>query len=266
MSGQAAATPAPQVGRADILRGLADVCLRPGDVVLVHSSLSAFGRVDGGADAVIDALLEAVGPAGTVVVPTFTWDSFHDQHGVVFDMRETPSEVGKITEVFRRRPQALRSPHLCHSVAAIGRHAAALTRDTPSAYGPDSAFDTLIRLDAWNLFLGVGCTSCTALHAVEEQMQVPYRQHRDFRDCAVVFPDGHREASRAIEFLRRSGFTNDLGKMDRVLAARGVLHAARVGNAALTNVRIRDIVAITRYHLSHDINFLLTPDSRPQAN
>ena len=60
------------VHKEDIVRGLGELGLRPGDVVLVHSSLSSFGYVEGGADAVIDALLDAVGPEGTVMVPTLT--------------------------------------------------------------------------------------------------------------------------------------------------------------------------------------------------
>ena len=60
------------VTKDNIIKGLTSVGLNQGNVVLVHSSLSSFGYVEGGADAVIDALLETVGPAGTVVVPTFS--------------------------------------------------------------------------------------------------------------------------------------------------------------------------------------------------
>lgn len=252
--------------KSDIRKGLTAVGLCPDDVVLVHSSLSSFGTVDGGADAVIDALLETVGPGGTVVMPTFTWDRFHDKHGEVFDLVKTPSETGRITEVFRHRPHALRSPHFCHSVAAIGPQAAALTRDTPSVYGPDSTFDMLFRLNAWNLFLGVTCTSCTALHAVEEQMRVPYREFRDFKDCTVIYPDGRQALSNSVEFLRKPGFRNDLGKMDAVLAKHQVLRTTTVGKATLTNVRIRDVVAVTRRCLADDIYFLLAPECRPDRS
>ena len=55
------------VTKTDIVRGLRDVGIREGDIVGVHSSLSKFGYVEGGADAVIDALLEAVGSSGSVV-------------------------------------------------------------------------------------------------------------------------------------------------------------------------------------------------------
>ena len=60
------------VRRDDIVRGLRALGLAPGDVVLVHSSLGSLGHVEGGADAVIDALLDTVGTEGTVLVPTLT--------------------------------------------------------------------------------------------------------------------------------------------------------------------------------------------------
>jgi len=252
------------VTRTEILTGLTAVGLRPGDVALVHSSLSAFGHVEGGAETVIDALLAAVGDIGTVVMPTFTWGSFYDKSGVVFDMRETPSETGKITEAFRHRPGALRSAHICHSVAALGPHAPQLVRDTPSAYEPGSVFDTLIALNAWNLFLGVSFGCCTALHAVEEMMRAPYRQHRDFRDCTVIHPDGTATPSNSIEFLRKDGYWNDFGKMGAVFADHGVLHTAVVGNATLTNVRIRDVIDITTDFLRDDIYYLLAKGCRPE--
>ena len=57
-------TSSPAVTRADVVQALITVGVAPGDTVFAHSSLRAFGHVGGGADTVIDALMEAVGPAG----------------------------------------------------------------------------------------------------------------------------------------------------------------------------------------------------------
>ena len=114
----------PLVTRADIVAGLRAIGLQPGDLVQVHSSLSAFGYVEGGADAVVDALLEALGPDGTLMVPTFN-------HGreKVFDPATSPSVNGKITEALRTRPEAHRSVHPTHPYAAIGPLAEWLTSE-----------------------------------------------------------------------------------------------------------------------------------------
>ncbi|MEA3402272.1 MAG: AAC(3) family N-acetyltransferase [Armatimonadota bacterium] len=251
------------VTRSDILTGLRDVGIQAGDVVLMHSSLSAFGWVEGGADAVIDAVLEAVGEAGTIVVPTFTWGPFHDAETAVLDLERTPvkDEVGIIPETFRRRPDARRSTHMCHSVAAIGPHTDEVMGEGVSSFGEGSSFDRLYQLDSWNLLLGVGFTSCTALHAVEERAEVPYRYHRTFYGSTVVMPDGTELASNSIELLRYGGYRNDFGKMRQVLGEAGVLRVTTIGEAEVINVRIRDIMDVTMEHMRRDIGFLLTPTS-----
>ncbi len=247
-----------KVHRGDIEAGLRAVGLGLGDLVFAHSSLSAFGRVAGGADTVIDALLAVVGGEGTAVMPTFTWDRFHDERGAVFNIANTPSEVGAITEAFRHRPDARRSSHICHSVAAIGPQAEAVMGDGVRPFGAGSTFEQLVRLDSWYLFLGVGFEVCTALHHVEEMQQVPYRYYRDFRDSVVVFPDGRRCPSQAIEYLRRDGYRNDLAKAGPILAEAGVLRTTEVGDATVMNTRIRDIVEIIGRRVETDPYFLVT--------
>ena len=253
----------PAITGAEIAKALATIGIAPGDTVFAHSSLRAFGYVEGGADAVIDALTEAVGPTGTVAMPTFTWDSFHDKTGVAFDIVRTPSETGRITEVFRQRPGAIRSPHICHSVAAAGAHAQEITQDSPSVYGKGGPFDTLLRLNAWNLFLGVSFGSCTALHMAEEQARVPYRQNRAFHDCRVIHPDGSVTASASVEFLRKPGYWNDFSRVEAVFEREGVLRQARVGPARILNIRIRDVVNIARRLLDEDVYCLLAAECHP---
>ncbi len=256
------------VTQSDIIEGLREVGLTEGDVALVHSSLSAFGWVEGGADTAIDALLEAVGDTGTIVVPTFTWGPFHDAETAVLDLVETPvkDEVGIIPETFRKRPEARRSTHICHSVAAIGPHTEQVMGEGISSFGEGSTFHQLYRLDAWCLLMGATFSSCTELHAVEEAMDVPYRYHRTFHGSTVVMPDGTVEPSRAIEYLRLAGYRNDFAKMREVLAGHDVLRIARVGEAELINVRIREIFDITCEYMREEIGYLLTETSRQRMH
>lgn len=260
-------TDTPNVTHEDILSGLCEVGLSEGDVVLVHSSLSAFGHVEGGADTVIDALLDAVGDAGTVVVPTFTWGPFHNAHGVTLDLRNTSckGEVGIIPETFRLRENARRSTHICHSVAAIGPHTV-FVMGGPRSFGEGSTFHQLYELDAWNLLLGVEFTSCTELHAVEEYMAVPYRRHRTFADSTVILEDGIEAPCGSLEFLRYGDYANDFGKMRAVLDRHDVLRTTEIGDALVTNVRIRDIFDVTRGYMQEDIGFLLNDESRERLS
>ncbi|NUP99123.1 MAG: AAC(3) family N-acetyltransferase [Armatimonadetes bacterium] len=248
-----------QVTAAELRDGLAAVGLTAGEVVFVHSSLSAFGHVVGGADTVIDALLATLGPEGTLVMPTFTWNAFHAAQRVEFDLVKTPCETGRIPETFRQRPGVQRSLHLCHSVAALGPQSEAVMGDGIHPFARGGSFDALYRLGAWNLMLGTGFGCCTALHAAEELERVPYRAYRHYPGSIVILPDGSRVASKACEFLRRDSSVNDFAKFEGVLAADGLLRTVQVGEATLHNARIRDVIDVARRLLAEDVTALSRP-------
>ena len=91
--------PHSKVTKDDIAGELVGLGVPRGGLLFVHSSLSAIGEVEGGADAVVDALLEALGPEGTLVVPTFTYADPHDYPDSIdpkwiFDPATTHSGMG----------------------------------------------------------------------------------------------------------------------------------------------------------------------------
>jgi aminoglycoside 3-N-acetyltransferase len=250
------------VGRADIVSGLRSLGIATGARLFVHSSLKAFGRVDGGAGAVCAALLEAAGPEGTVGVPTFTWSANHDQEIVTFDVANDACEVGIIPETFRKLPGAIRGEHVCHSLAATGPLARELMGDGVLPFAQGSGMYRLYELDFLYAFLGCGFESCTALHTVEELAPVPYRYHRHFQGSTVVRPDGSRAPSRAREFLRYLPFRNDFSRMAEVYRARGVLRTARIGDAVVTLTTMREIVDIGLELVHTDPGCLLSAESQ----
>lgn len=164
------------VTKSNIETGLKDLGLKRGDVVVVHSSLSCFGEVEGGAETVVDALLAVIGDEGTLVVPTFNFNPG------VFDPKETPSIVGKITEAVRNRWNAVRSLHPTHSVAAIGFLAEAIIEGHEKAdpFGRGSALFKVLQANGKILQLGTTHTSNSMIHVAEEIAGVPYleRQRR----------------------------------------------------------------------------------------
>ena len=97
--------------------------------------MRTFGRIDGGAETVVDALLEVLGPRGTLVVPTFTF-AHEAEEDPLIDPATDRSEMGAITEAARQRSEALRSVAYRHSFAAIGRRAEVITQVDPTAPPP----------------------------------------------------------------------------------------------------------------------------------
>jgi len=161
------------VSKGQIKADLRKIGLHKGSVVLVHSSLSSIGYVRGGADAVIEALLETVGEKGTVVVPTFPFQGLmadYVENSPVFDVKKTPSKMGIITERFRQRPKSIRSCHPTHSVAAIGAHASFLIEGHENSLYPfdkASPFWKLMRIKGYVFLLGVDYESMTVLRTFE---------------------------------------------------------------------------------------------------
>lgn len=249
------------VTKNDLIKGLKKVGISNGDVIFAHSSLSAFGNVEGGADTVIDALLETVGESGTVAMPTFTYAKAFTAKKWTFDISTHPSEVGKITEVFRKRPEAIRSCHVSHSIAAIGKHASDLMGEGISPFGNGSSFDVLQQFDAWNLFLGVDLHCCTAFHVAEELCQVPYRKNSYFSEVEVVWPNGDKTMSQSFCPVKQQGFGNDFSQMIKLTHQSGILNKTTVGEATIFCGRIRNIISLVMDQVQKDPYFLANKSS-----
>ena len=169
--------------------------LRSGDTVLTHSSVSSLGFVVGGAQAVVQALLDVLGPDGTLVVPTQTGDNSDPadwtnppvprswwpvirEQTPGFDKSRTQSRwMGVVAETVRTWPGAVRSDHPQVSFAAVGRRAAEVTgvHQLDDALGECSPLGAIYRLDGKVLLLGCGHGSNTSLHLAEWRQASPPR-------------------------------------------------------------------------------------------
>ena len=179
-------TPDPRTRRS-LAADLLGLGVQPGMTLLVHSSLSSIGWVCGGPVAVVEALFDALGPAGTLVMPTHTsvnsepsnwrnppvpaswWETIR-MTMPAFDPRVTPSTaMGCIAEVFRTWPGTLRSGHPQVSFAAFGPSAGFIAADhgVADALGDASPLARVYDLDGHVLLLGVGYERNTSFHLAE---------------------------------------------------------------------------------------------------
>ena len=231
----------PHVTKAQIVAGLRRIGLKAGDLVQVHSSLSAFGHVEGGADALVDALLETVGPGGTVMVPTFN-------HGgaAVFDIDQTPSTNGVVTNALRVRPEARRSQHPTHPYAAIGPLAAWLTAGhlELTTFDPQSPLGKLAEKGGWVLLLGVGMRANTAAHVGETKALVHCLSYRNY-PRRVRLP-GSGEVVRAWGCgWRDSPCLIEWDPLEAAMRERGMIQDGRIGAAEVHLMKCRDVIDVT---------------------
>ncbi|MEK7415985.1 MAG: AAC(3) family N-acetyltransferase [Planctomycetota bacterium] len=204
-----------------------------GDLVLVHSALRKLGPIDGGADAVIDALLDTVGRDGTVAMPSHTWKVVNRDQPV-FHQTLTPSNVGALSNIFRLRPAAVRSLHPTHSIAAIGPRALALTEGHERDRTPCPAGGPYERLCTWGgkvLIIGADLACCTLFHGCEEWASMPWVASRDAIPLTCIAADG-----RSIPVTMRGHITNTWDQYPRLephLIAAGALRVTQIHDCQL---------------------------------
>jgi aminoglycoside 3-N-acetyltransferase len=198
------------VTRTLLVRDLERLGVTEGQTLLAHVSLSAIGRVDGGADTVVAALCQAVGASGNVVMLTATQENSRTSRAhqarvaglapevvekylktmPAFDVDQTPCDTGAVAEALRtaRGLGAVRSEHPQSSFAAIGPDAAQLMAGHlhECHHGEDSPLAKLYACDARVLMIGVGYQACTAIHLAEYR----YTPDPPVRDYTCVIAVG----------------------------------------------------------------------------
>ena len=239
-----------------LVEAFAAAGLEPGDTLLVHSSYKSFGGVEGGPQAVIDALLAALTPAGTLIMPTFNFDFCR---GEPWDVRSTPSHMGILTELVRQDPRSCRVFHPIYSFAIIGRHQEALCRPRyTSSYGPNSVFAKLRQLDGKMMVVGLSYTnSLTFFHHVEEMEGVDYRYMKPFTGLVTDW-DGTTSEQTFTMLVRDlgRGVVTEVDPMGALMEAAGVVSVHPIGQAAVKLMKARDVYEFTAREMKRDPGLL----------
>lgn len=239
----------PIVG-SELLEDLRYLGVTPGDRLVVHSSMRAVGFVVGGAQTVVRALLDAVGPRGTVVVPTHSGLWSEPSHWSIpmpeawwdkiragtpgYHPRTTPTTaMGAIPECMRRWPGFRRSWHPRVSFGAVGHDADELLADHAftAGFGERSPLGRLYERGAKIVLLGVGHTSSSALHFAESRAVWPGKRWID-QGAAIAEPDDPAGAAgKWVRWREIDHDASDFGEIGKVIAAAGIEQVGSVGNA-----------------------------------
>jgi aminoglycoside N3'-acetyltransferase len=240
-----------EISTREVVDQLRQLGLRAGDVLLVHTSFRALRPVEGGPSGLIDAIREAIGPDGTIVMPS--WTGADDQ---IFDARRTPAseDLGVVAGTFWRMAGVLRSHHP-FAFAAEGPHARDITRDPLPIppHNPQSPVGRVHELDGCVLLLGVDHDANTTLHLAEILGGAPYRVTKHI----TIEEDGR---AVRIEYGENDHCCQRFALADTWLRARGLQAEGPVGHAHARLMRARDVVRVAREQLAADpLVFLHSP-------
>lgn len=180
-----------EIPKEKIVNDLKIMGLHKGDHVGLGISFKSIGKVIGGPETIIEALLEVVGPEGTIMVPTFTANFYlsdikYGPKDKIFDYRSTPTYTGVVPEILRNRRDSIRSQHPSNSISAIGKLAEWLIESHDANSSPYMPYARLAEMNGKILSIGIGDRLVGLNHEAQQQAGllnvVPFRLGVKYRD------------------------------------------------------------------------------------
>ena len=237
------------LGIGSVTEQLRALGVQPGQTLQVHTAFSKVGPIEGGPIGLIEALRAAIGPGGTLVMPSMTDDDDHP-----FDPQSTPClGMGVTADTFRRVPGVLRSDSP-HAFAAIGPNAERITAPHPIAppHGLDSPVGRVWELGGHVLLLGVGHDADTTVHLAENLAGVRYRASRH----VTVLREG---VPIRCDYLEIDHCCERFALVDAWLDERNLQRRGTIGHAEARLVRARVVVDVVTERLRTNETAFLHP-------
>ena len=248
----------------DIVRQLRKLGVKEDMIIEVHCAMHTFGWVVGGAQTVVDALLETVGPEGTIVMTIqasentepSNWAAPPIKRSLWKTIRETtpafdPDEsefpsMGAVANNLNRRPQACRSAHPCCAFVACGKNAELITNEHELDFplGEKSPLGALYVLSSHILLMGVGYDNCTAMHFGEYLSHV----RRVFLQGSAIKENGNRKWVTYLDYTYDTDEFKEIGrKMEKSISVK----KGKVGDADCRLFSFKEAVDFTSDYLKN---------------
>ncbi len=236
------------ISKSQLVGDLKKLGINKGDHLSVALSLKRIGYVDGGPNVFIDALLEAVGPNGTIIMPTYS-KSFHiseidtklNKKDYIFDPNSSKAETGLVPNTLVKRKEAIRSRHPMNSVTAIGKMAKYLTEGHDENADSFMPYSRLAKINGKILCIGINDRVVAIRHEAQHlagllNVVPPWR--------GVKFIE---ESGNIKIFVNKNGggCTRRLPELVNVLRERGILKEGKIGSAKALLINAKDFLEVT---------------------
>lgn len=273
---------APTLTREQLGGCLRQAGIRDGDIVMVHTSLSGLGQVDGGAETVIAALIDVLSEGGTLMMPCYNSadETIRElKRGRFVDLRNHPAVTGAVTERFRTWPDVARSSHPFSSVCAWGVQAEFMTSghaDRPEVCHATSPVGRLVELNGFVVGLGISIAQGLGVaHCVEDTTsEFPFEVHTPVFEVTYIDSHGQqitREVCRFDPVVSETRIDYPkgrwiLGKLTRHLVRKGLLTEFRCGSADAWIMRTRPLYDELKRLAAKGVTMYLTPERLTDKN
>ena len=166
--------------------------IKKGDNIFLHIDALVTAYVNGVSieekiDTLISGFTNLIGKKGTLVLPTFSYSSTKNEP---FNPLTTKSEVGIITEYFRKRKDVLRSLNPIFSVASLGFLSKKFQNSSiTDCFGEGTCFDLMLKNNFWIITIGCSFDRITFIHYVDQYKNVKYRYFKNFKSTIITKSD-----------------------------------------------------------------------------
>lgn len=235
--------------KEQILSQLNSLQVPSGRPVIIHTSMRAVGKIEGGAQTLLDALIDKFAVnGGLLVVPTHTWANFEDKKPIILDKTCNKTCVGVLSDIALCDKRAVRSNNPTHSVVAFGDKAkefASADDKVNTPCSPLGCYGKIILDKGYVLLIGVGQEKNTLLHCVEEILQLPNRLSLTPAKMSVKEMDGSITQREFHYLTEQIGDTSlYFPKYEKAFRHHGAITDAVIGNAPVQVCSAEKIVSV----------------------
>ena len=236
-----------KVTKSDIINGLLELGVKAGDEIEVHSSLSSFGYVDGGAETVVSALKEVVGERGSIFMPALRLSrelpltERDEALGITTKIQILPencerSAMGIIADTFRQMPDTVTNEGIFR-ISAWGK----------SAKEVRNGLQYIIHNGGKALLFGVDIYKLTAMHYVEELLPDDIKNAFPLSDEINELYPPDKWFIEAGTFSVKPWYT-----IQKTAYEKGVIRDGKIGDSKVMFFNIRDVVGLYEQELKRD--------------
>ena len=252
--------PEKKIFYSDFIRALKNVGIEEGDTLLVHSDILTFGKpnldnITTFMKTLSDLFFDCVGNSGTIVMPTF---SFSFTKGEDYNLLETPSNVGALTNYFRTIEGVIRTVDPIHSCAIKGPYSSMLSEIGNDTFGNNSIYAHLHKINAKIATFGTKFADNCFFHYIEQKVGVPYRYNKEFEGVMV---NGNEKKKLTFNYYVRdikNNIISDVSRFNFDLLEKKYLKKEDIGRSSIFCIDTELFYSEGVKALKKNINYFLS--------